>query len=229
MSAESPERLHLPVVSVIVAVRNQEKYIGRCIRSLINQTMPRAEYEIVVVNDASTDRTRAALEMYENEIRLFDNAERRGLPGTLNVGIRAARGRFVIRVDGDDYVHAEYAHLMALYLSMNSWMDAVACDYQLVDDNENVLKVSDASQEPIGCGIMFRIEHLVELGLYDEGFLAHEDKDLRIRFLQSRQIHRVPLPLYRYRRHENNMTNDKTHMARHLQELKRKHGTKKVR
>ena len=105
--SESLDPRHLPAVSVIVAVRNQEKYLGRCIRSLINQTMPRAEYEIVVVNDASTDRTRAALELYEKDIRLLDNTERRGLPGTLNVGIQAARGRFVIRVDGDDYVHAE--------------------------------------------------------------------------------------------------------------------------
>ena len=118
---------------------------------------------------------------------------------------------------------------MALYLSLNSWMDAVACDYQLVDDHENVLSVCDCLKDPIGCGIMFRMEHLVELGLYDEDFLAHEDRDLRIRFLQTRQIHRVVLPLYRYRRHENNMTNDKTHMARHLRELKRKHGVKKHR
>ncbi len=224
----SAETRHFPAVSVIVAVRNQEKYIGRCIRSLANQTMPRAEYEIVVVNDASTDRTRAALALFEPEIRLLENTDRRGLPGSLNVGIRAARGRFVVRVDGDDYVHAEYLNVLALHLSMNSWMDAVACDYQLVDDNENVLGARNCLEEAIGCAIMFRIEHLVELGLYDEKFLAHEDRDLRIRFLDSRKIHRVALPLYRYRRHENNMTNDRAHMSEHLHQLRKKHGGAKL-
>ena len=222
------EGTRLPSVSVIVAVRNQEKYIGRCIRSLLNQTMARHDYEVIVINDASTDRTGAALDLFGQDIRLIENAECRGLPGSLNVGIRVARGRFIVRVDGDDYVHAEYLNILALHLTMNSWMHAAAADYQLVDDNENILGAPNCLEEPIGCAIMFRIEHLVELGLYDEGFLAHEDKDLRIRFLERYQIHRVTLPLYRYRRHENNMTNNKAHMAHHLSDLQRKHGAKKM-
>ena len=52
---------HMPTVSLVVAVRNQEKYIGRCIRSILNQTYPRQDYEVIVVNDASTDQTKFAL------------------------------------------------------------------------------------------------------------------------------------------------------------------------
>ncbi len=82
---------HLPTVSLVVAVRNQEKYIGRCIRSILNQTYPRGDYEVIVVNDASTDQTKFALELFENEIKLINNETRKGLPGSLNVGIRSAR------------------------------------------------------------------------------------------------------------------------------------------
>lgn len=62
--------------------------------------------------------------------------------------------------------------------------------------------------DPIACGIMFRVEHVIDIGLYDEDFLSREDEDLRLRFLKKYQIERIKLPLYRYRKHENNMTND---------------------
>lgn len=198
----------IPTVSVIVAVRNQEKYIGRCMRSILTQSLPRRDYEIIVINDASTDKTAYALELFADDIKVITNEKQLGLPGSLNRGIRLARGRYVVRMDGDDYVHFEYLNVLALFLATNPDLDAVACDYQLVEEDGRVIRNTNWVQEPIGCGIMFRIEHLVELGLYDENFLMHEDADLRIRFEQKYSIHRVAIPLYRYRRHGDNMTND---------------------
>lgn len=218
----------MPAVSLVVAVRNQEKYIGRCIRSILNQTYPRQDYEVIVVNDASTDQTKFALELFETEIRLINNDVQKGLPGSLNVGIRSARGRFVVRIDGDDYVHTEYVNVLSMHLALNPWMDAVACDYNLVSNNDEVIERMNCEEHPIGCGIMFRIDQLVELGLYDEQFLLHEDKDLRIRFLEKHKIHRVALPLYRYRRHDENMTNDHGAMNGYLNQLEAKHGVAKV-
>ena len=219
---------HLPTVSLVVAVRNQEKYIGRCIRSILNQTYPRGDYEVIVVNDASTDQTKFALELFENEIKLINNEAQKGLPGSLNVGIRSARGRFVVRIDGDDYVHTEYVNILSMHLALNPWMDAVACDYNLVSNNDEVIERMNCEEKPIGCGIMFRIDQLVDLGLYDEQFLLHEDKDLRIRFLERHEIHRVALPLYRYRRHDENMTNDHESMNGYMDQLSAKHGVEKV-
>ena len=219
---------HLPTVSLVVAVRNQEKYIGRCIRSILNQTYARNDYEVIVVNDASTDNTKFALELFDNEIKLINNEVHKGLPGSLNVGIRSARGRFVVRIDGDDYVHTEYVNILSMHLALNPWMDAVACDYNLVTNNDEVIERMNCEEHPIGCGIMFRIDQLVELGLYDEQFLLHEDKDLRIRFLEKHTIHRVALPLYRYRRHDENMTNDDERMNGYMDALSAKHGVDKV-
>lgn len=219
---------HLPTVSLVVAVRNQEKYIGRCVRSILNQTYSRNDYEVIVVNDASTDNTKFALELFESEIKLINNDVHKGLPGSLNVGIRSARGRFVVRIDGDDYVHTEYVNILSMHLALNPWMDAVACDYNLVTNNDEVIDRMNCEKHPIGCGIMFRIDQLVELGLYDEQFLLHEDKDLRIRFLEKHTIHRVALPLYRYRRHDENMTNDDARMNGYMDALSAKHGVDKV-
>ena len=70
---------------------------------------------------------------------------------------------------------------------------------------------------------MFRLEQLINLGFYDENFLVHEDKDLRLRFNEKYEVFRIPLPLYRYRKHQNNITNDEKKMDSHLKKLKKKH------
>ena len=216
--------MHLPSISVVVPVRNQELFIGRCIRSLLNQTLPRSEFEIVVVDDASEDRTRYALGLFGDDVRVLHNETRRGLPASLNDGLRNSKGRFVVRVDGDDYVHSEYLNVLSLHLTLNPTMDAIACDYHVVSDGEQILETRSCIESPIGCGIMFRIDHLVQLGLYDESFSFREDAEMRIRFLKEHTIQRVALPLYRYRRHSNNMTNDHDAMAEFTRNLVSKHG-----
>ena len=55
---------------------------------------------------------------------------------------------------------------------------------------------------------MFRIEQLIDVGLYNEDFLYREEEELRKRFETKYKIHRIPMPLYRYRRHQDNMTNN---------------------
>jgi len=128
-----------------------------------------------------------------------------------------------VRVDADDYVNTAFLDVLYLFLVENPRLDAAACDYLLVDDREEVLARGDAMKEPIACGIMFRTEQLIDIGLYDASFLRHEDRDLRVRFLERYGIHHVPLPLYRYRRHDNNITNDVEEMQHHHRRLSEKH------
>ena len=213
----------MPLISVLITACNTEKYIGRAIRSALNQSLPKNVYEIIVVNDCSTDRTRFALEVFEDDIRLVNNDRQIGLPASLNKGIRRSKAQYITRIDGDDYVHEDYLKVLSLYLTLNEDLDAVACDYLMVDDKEHVLARKNCIEEPIACGMMLRMEQLIDIGLYDENFLAREDEDLRIRFLQKYQIDRIRLPLYRYRRHENNLTNDVRKMGIYNRMLKNKH------
>tara|TARA_B100000700_G_C14573062_1_gene636506 strand:- start:24 stop:620 length:597 start_codon:yes stop_codon:yes gene_type:complete len=184
---------------------------------------PREDYEIIVINDSSTDHTKTVLHAFIDEIRLIENKKNIGLPASLNIGLKEARGRFFIRVDSDDYVHAEYINILSMHLLINGEIDAACCDYNLVDEDERILSRQKWLEEPIGCGIMFRIDDIIKLGLYDEQMLFNEDKDLLIRFLDRHNIYNIPLPLYRYRRHENNITNNKNEMNEYLDKLKKKH------
>lgn len=214
---------HAPTISVLVPAYNAERFIGRAIRSVLNQIVIDDQHEVIAVNDASTDRTGYALDLFKDEILILHNERKLGLPGSLNRAIRAARGKYVVRVDADDYVRRDYLYVLQRFLEENTYMDAVACDYLVVDDSENVIERRSCMAHPIGCGIMFRTDHLIDVGLYDDNFLMHEDRDLRVRFLKKYRIHRVELPLYRYRKHKDNMTNDRAASDEFAQRLKDKH------
>jgi glycosyltransferase involved in cell wall biosynthesis len=211
------------LVSVIVAAHNEERYLGRCLRSLLAQRFERNRYDVIVIDDASTDRTSAVLATFGDSITVLRNETNLGLPASLNRAITSTHSKFIVRVDADDYVNSAFLDVMYMFLADNPQFDAAACDYLLVDDREEVISRRDAIKEPIACGIMFRTEQLIDIGLYDESFLRHEDRDLRLRFLDRYTIHHVPLPMYRYRRHEDNITNDTDEMAHHERRLHDKH------
>lgn len=224
MTDDSSTDSKVPLVTVVVAALNQERFIGRCIRSLLAQNFPRHDYEVLVVDDGSTDRTSYALELFADEVTMIRNDSNIGLPASLNRAIRKVRSPFLVRVDADDFVSRNFLLFLHGFASQNSYMDAVACDYNLVDDQGVVIARKNCMEEPIACGIIFRTDHLVDIGLYDEQFLRQEERDLRIRFLKKHGIHRLEMPLYRYRRHEANITNDRDMMDHHMTNLIRKHG-----
>jgi glycosyltransferase involved in cell wall biosynthesis len=211
-----------PIITVIVTAWNEEKYIGRCIRSLIAQNFPHEKFEILIVNDGSTDRTHYALELFKEDISIITNDGNIGLPASLNRAIRHIKTPYFVRVDADDYVSNNFLLFLYSFIKENG-MDAVSCDYNLIDDQEKIVSRKDCMKEPIACGIIFRTSQILDIGLYDEDFLLHEERDLRIRFLKKYSIHRLELPLYRYRRHDNNITNNKDEMDVHMENLMLKH------
>jgi hypothetical protein len=94
------------------------------------------------------------------------------------------------------------------YLENNKF-DAAACDYLIVDDQEKVIKREDCLKKPIACGILFKKEHLIKIGMYDPEFFLNEEVDLQFRFKKKYSLGRLDVPLYRYRIHKNNMTKNK--------------------
>ena len=195
-------------ISVIIPTFNREKYIGRCMRSLITQSIGTDNFEIIIIDDGSTDDTKKILNTFKNEFKILENGKNLGLPASLNKGINECSGKYVIRVDSDDYVNKDFLKILHLFISHNKDFSAAACDYYLVDDDENFVERVNCEEKPIGCGIIFEKKDLISIGLYNEKFLINEEKELRERFEKKFSIHRVPIPLYRYRKHNENMTNE---------------------
>ncbi len=194
-------------ISIILVALNEEKYIGRAIRSCLNQSFQKGDYEIIIVDNGSTDKTPQILETFTSSLhflKVIRLPQNMGIAYASNVGINESQGQFIVRVDADDYINEKLLEIEYMFLSMNKEYDAVSCDYLEVDDHENVLKRCDGEKEPIACGVMFRKDRLIDVGMYASEFKICEDKDLRLRFLKKFNIHRIELPLYRYRQHSQN-------------------------
>ena len=210
-------------VSVIVPTYNSQSYIGRCLRSLLNQNFDQDKYEIIVINDGSKDKTKEALKNFMGDIVYLENKKNKGLSESLNKGIKNSKGQYIVRVDSDDWVHSEFINILYHHINLNPEIDAVACDYHRVDNQQKILSYNNCEEDPIGCGIMFQAINLIDIGLYDNKFLAREEEDLIIRYKKKYSVTRVPIPLYRYRDHENNLTKNKKLMSKYLKKIKSKH------
>ncbi len=211
------------MVSIIITTYNYAKYVERSIRSAVDQTLSASEYEVIVVNDCSTDNTKEILENFSHEIRVFNLEQNMGLAGARNFGIKKARGQFIVFLDADDYIHKDLLRTQKLFLEENNSLDAVSVDYYIVDDRGKHLNHVSSDTNPIACGIMFRKDFLYNIGLYDEGFRAREEEDLRIRWKGKYNIYNIILPLYRYRMHDLNLTKNHDEMEKHRALLKSKH------
>ena len=93
-------------LSIIITVYNKEKYISRCIESALNQNID--NYEIIIVNDGSTDNShniiKKYVEKYPDKIN-YINKENGGVSSARNIGLKASKGEFITYIDGDDYAN----------------------------------------------------------------------------------------------------------------------------
>lgn len=95
----------MALISIIIPAYNCQDYIQNCLNSIINQTMK--NYEIIVINDGSTDSTLKTLEIYSEHIKLI-NISNHGQAYARNLGINEAKGEYICFIDSDDYIEPEY-------------------------------------------------------------------------------------------------------------------------
>lgn len=199
-------------VSVVICNFNNKPYLGRAVRSCLKQSLDPKRYEIIVVDDCSTDESRDVLVGFRDKIVPILLEKNVGVAEASNVGIRNALGRYVIRVDSDDYISENTLLFMSELLNENPDIGFVYCDHNRVDKEERILERVDLSTlDKIfrhGAGIMFRKTYLEAIGLYDKEFRNAEDFDLLKRYIKNFNGYHLRLPLYRYRQHESNMTRD---------------------
>ncbi|MEM8857638.1 MAG: glycosyltransferase family A protein [Chloroflexota bacterium] len=195
--------------SIIITSFNYGDYIERCLRSCLSQNFPKNQYEVIVVDDASTDKTAEVLEKfasYFDNFRYIINKQNVGVAEASNIGIKASLGRYFVRVDADDYINPDLLFFLTRYLEENHDAFCVSCDYYLVDDYGNKIERKYAESSPVSCGIMYRTDVISKLGLYNKDFRHREEEELRARLSDYYNIHHLRIPLYRYRMHTSNKT-----------------------
>ncbi|MFL6752248.1 MAG: glycosyltransferase family 2 protein [Sphingomicrobium sp.] len=107
-----------PRVSVVIPVHNRERMIGDAVRSVLAQTM--TDFELIVVDDGSTDRTAQVVEAFgDPRVHLIRHEHNRGTPAARNSGLEAATGEYIAWLDSDDVARPERLELQARYLDAN--------------------------------------------------------------------------------------------------------------
>lgn len=204
-----------PKVSVIVTAHNYGKYLDQAVRSVLAQTY--ADFEVVVVDDGSTDYTAEVLRGLQGHprVRVVQLAGV-GLAAAANRGIAASRGEYVVRLDADDYFDENILLVEAHVLDTRPQTHMVFPDYYRVDPHGGILelvrlpKVHDEvtllDRSPLAAGAMFRRSCFDALGGYDERLRYQEDYDFWVRFVDRFNVYNVNLPLVYYRQHDRNMS-----------------------
>ena len=127
------ERKKMLLISIIVPVYNVEKYLNRCIESILKQTYE--SFELILINDGSTDNSGNICDEYsenDNRIKVI-HKENGGLSSARNAGIKAANGEHIVFVDSDDYVHEKMVE--DLYKSIiENESDMALCNFTYVNE-----------------------------------------------------------------------------------------------
>lgn len=201
-------------ISVVIPVYNGEKYLEEAIRSVLQQTFQ--NFELIVVNDGSTDRTKEIIEKYINldkRVRAINNEKNLKLPGSLNEGFRAAQGRYYTWTSDDNIFLPNAFKEMFEYLEKNVEIGMVYCDYASVDENgkrTGTKLLSNPHVLPqwncIGACFLYQRSIAEEVGEYDVNMFLAEDYDYWLRIYQKSKIAHLDEILYLYREHKNSLS-----------------------
>lgn len=225
----------MELISVIVPIYNVEKYLSKCIDSILNQTYK--NIEVLLVNDGSTDNSeQICLEYAKKDNRIkYLKKKNGGLSDARNYGIEHANGEYLSFVDSDDYLDCTF--LEKLYYSIiNNNTEVAVCSYELINelDNKviNTINIPSHTEKTTGIEIMkgvlnfkFRQPFVVvwnklykkyifknlrfEVGkLHEDEFMVHK------LWYYTKNISLVNEPLYKYLRRENSITQSQMNLCR---------------
>lgn len=133
------------LITIIIPVYNGEKYLNKCLDSIINQTYK--NLEIIIVNDGSTDNTKKICDEYikkDNRIKVI-NKKNEGVSAARNDGIEASAGKYISFVDADDFIEKEFAEKM-LDILIKYDAKYVTCGYKRVYDDHTEFVNNDLSE-----------------------------------------------------------------------------------
>ena len=132
------------MISVIVPVYNVEEYLEECLDSIKNQTFK--DFEVILVNDGSTDNSQAICELYSEQDSRFHliNQENQGQSAARNHGVNASIGELITFVDSDDVLSIKYLEVLNRYMKED--IDLVECDYRATRSVFDKLKEAEDIQ-----------------------------------------------------------------------------------
>lgn len=207
-----------PLVTVYLVNHNYGGFLRQSIESVLAQTLQ--DYELLIIDDGSTDGSRKIIAEYEGRpgvVAIFQH--NKGLNVTNNIALRAARGKYIMRLDADDWLDQHALQVLSGVLERESNVGLVFPNYYMTDVEGRVLEmvrrhdfenVTLHDQPAHGACTMARRDLLQEIGGYDESFRCQDGYDIWLRFIRHAEVRNVDLPLFYYRQHGNSLTRNES-------------------
>ena len=208
-----------PKISVIVPVYNVEKYIDKCLDSLLNQTYK--NMELIIVNDCSTDNSKKIIEKKiknHKNVLFSTNKENSGLSFTRNEGLKKATGDYIGYIDSDDYIPQDYYEIL-MDAILKQKADIAVCDMNIVYEetgitsrtvcgNESNLKIDFINNglAASACNKLFKKELISKY----EFSVGKVNEDLAViipTLINAKKIAYTPDTFYNYVQHDNSIQN----------------------
>lgn len=213
-----------PLVSIVLPVFNGERYLRGALDSILAQSF--ADYELIAVDDCSTDRTPEIFAEYaarDHRIRVHRNAVNSKLPASLNAGFRLARGDLFTWTSDDNLLRPHMLQTLVEAAQAHGDHGVFHSDYRLIDEAGvpgKLVSVAPSDQlifgNVVGCSFLYRREVHHALGGYDEALFGVEDYDFWLRAARQFAFFPIAEDLYLYRRHSGSLTSAR---ARHIHAL----------
>lgn len=202
------------LVSIVLPVYNGEKYLSEAIDSIIRQSYD--NWELIIVNDSSTDSTRKIAEDYSKKdcrIYVINNESNLKLPASLNKGFKRANGEYLTWTSDDNILGKNCIKLLANYLDDNDECGLAYGDLEIIDE-KGEYKKTDIRKESswivvgnvVGANFMYRRTVADKVGEYDVDLFLIEDYEYWLRIWRKSAVSHIASLEYKYRLHSGSLT-----------------------
>lgn len=202
------ERLPAPLVSAVIPVLNEGPYLRQCLEAVLQQDYPAECIEVIVADGGSVDGSREIVRDFalrDERVRLVENPRRRASAG-LNAAIAAARGEYIVRVDGHTIIAPDYVSRCVALLTENPQVGSAGGSISPVGETALGQAIALALHSPFSMGGApfrharragpvdtvylgsFRRQDLLEIGLYNASLGANEDYELHYRLRRAGRL-----------------------------------------
>ncbi|WP_321417450.1 glycosyltransferase [uncultured Desulfobacter sp.] len=230
------KRKNKPLLTVYITNYNYAKFIKQSIDSVLRQTFK--DFELIIIDDGSTDNSRDIILEYENEKNVYTVFQKnQGLNKTNNNALKIANGKYIVRLDADDFLAPQALELMVNELERNPEFVMIFPDYYLVDENGTVLDqvrrhdfkrdVTLMDLPAHGACTVIRTDVLKKIGGYDESFKCQDGYDIWLKIISKYNVNNISLPLFYYRQHGASLTKNEKTILKTRAQIKEKHIKKK--
>ena len=225
-----------PLVTVYITNYNYGQFLNKAVESVIAQTFD--NFELIIIDDGSNDGSRLIIEEYskrKNIISVFQ--KNKGLSSSNNVALKMARGKYIMRLDADDYLAPQALEVMVSEMERNPEIALIFPDYYLIDIEGSVTgqihrhdfqtDVNLHDQPAHGACTLIRKNILQSIGGYDQSFSIQDGYDLWLNIIDKYSVRNVNLPLFYYRKHDKSVTTNEKELLKTRSQIKAKHVKKR--